>query len=888
MANRTTTSKSSETIYFIHHNHFDTIWRRGWKRGIRHKGLRYASFSEIEALVIGDWIKIAEKGFPFAEGQAAVLREYCRMHPGAQEKLRELAQRGTFEALGAGEVIVDSQIPCGEAILRNYFYGQRWNREALGAESKIAWIADAFGSSAQLPQIFRQLGMTHVMMRAYSFAKGDYWRGLDGSIVFAREAPHFIGAGMDAKYLPHARCKGEGCKACDGTGLADVETRRPTIESLVKGLLTDLGGDSWGVVLPYGEETMPNRNPEKAVEEARRLMPHRKIVPATFAVMQQEFAEELARLDNPPEDRVSQRPEGDPAATGGLVSRIKLKQNNRRLENLLLRAETAAACAWSLGAKYPSRALLNAWRTLCFTDFHDAITSTHVDGAYAELIAMQRQVQRSAEKIFRTAVEDLGKVSSELDKRKGSAGIMVFNRHGFRRGGIVMLNGVPKKVKTLRGPSGRVYQVNRTEEGAWCRLDDGEIPALGWAVLRVVSGKGVETGGESGDGLELQDGKFGNQSLSATFGRSGLLSLKDRKTGKIVLSDPVSAIRLVLEEDLGNAWMTEVAPSFSRALVPERIEMIREVGRAGVAWMGTIKRGEDADVKRLEWRLECSLAPDSRQLDVRAGLDWDTRDRRVRLVCQTAGGANEGVYEIPYGHIERGKYEVTYGQGLAGNGDWPTQNWVAVRVVGKQWVAVLNQGLPSNYVSEGRIETSLLRSPTRAFCLEGPEGYVSPSFDGARDSGLHEFNLALLPFEEDHAFCAPIQAGKEFNDPLEGMYLEQVKAMGSKERRGARSETNGESASRKNEEITFLDMAQSPGVWLEAVKKAEDRDSLILRFLSSQPKKAVALKFESLWKKEDMNAILADETTVERTGTQAEAMGSIKPFQVKGVEVKRL
>ena len=96
--------------------------------------------------------------------------------------------------------------------------------------------------------------------------------------------------------------------------------------------------------------------------------------------MSSHFADVVARTDDPGLE-VSDQVEANCIYTGCYVSRIRTKQDLRRIENLVNTAERWATVAYLLGLEYPSDDLLAAWRNTVFLAFHDAVTGTHAGSA---------------------------------------------------------------------------------------------------------------------------------------------------------------------------------------------------------------------------------------------------------------------------------------------------------------------------------------------------------------------------------------------------------------------------------------------------------------------------------------------------------------------------
>lgn len=53
---------------------------------------------------------------------------------------------------------MDTNVPSGESLVRQFLYGQRFFVRHFGAPCDVFWLPDTFGYSGQLPQIARQAG----------------------------------------------------------------------------------------------------------------------------------------------------------------------------------------------------------------------------------------------------------------------------------------------------------------------------------------------------------------------------------------------------------------------------------------------------------------------------------------------------------------------------------------------------------------------------------------------------------------------------------------------------------------------------------------------------------------------------------------------------------
>ena len=91
--------------------------------------------------------------YRYIQSQPAAY-EMCREHyPELYERIRSAVRSGRWIAEGAMYVEPDTNIPSGEALVRQLVFGKRFYRDELGIDSQVLWLPDTFGYSAVLPQL---------------------------------------------------------------------------------------------------------------------------------------------------------------------------------------------------------------------------------------------------------------------------------------------------------------------------------------------------------------------------------------------------------------------------------------------------------------------------------------------------------------------------------------------------------------------------------------------------------------------------------------------------------------------------------------------------------------------------------------------------------------
>ena len=363
-------------------NHMDLTWRRPFDRDMEFHGQNFVSYAKLEEYYILDNLELAREypDYKFTIESVEVVRKFLERNPMYEAELKQLYAEGRIHTLFTGNNIVDSNLSSGESIIRNFLYGKRWMKQHMNQESGICMRTDAFGNSAQLPQIVRGFGCKYIGRICYSTCDGNYWRGLDGSTVVTKPFQIVFESGGYYKYRPCPKCKGYGCKACRYGGIDAVYIQRQIIpmSRMDTGKVT---GDPLEYILCGGEELMPRCDILTFREE------HKDDLEVVFSSYEDLYREvDLSRVDNPPEEEVASSVEMNTNNTGTYATRIRMKQRLRNCESALFTAENLESQYALATGKAHTEKLEAIWRQVNFTMFHDAVPATHVDAAYAELM----------------------------------------------------------------------------------------------------------------------------------------------------------------------------------------------------------------------------------------------------------------------------------------------------------------------------------------------------------------------------------------------------------------------------------------------------------------------------------------------------------------------
>ena len=165
------------------HAHIDLVWL--WSERIG------------EAKAIHSWatqVRLLREypEFRFGYSQPASYEAIARHAPELFSKVRGLIAEKRWDATGAAYVEGDTQLPCGEAILRCLRLGQDAFKALRGTASEVFWLPDVFGYSGCMPQLLTAVGVKSFFTSKLSWSTVNRfphssfrWQGPDGAAVTA-------------------------------------------------------------------------------------------------------------------------------------------------------------------------------------------------------------------------------------------------------------------------------------------------------------------------------------------------------------------------------------------------------------------------------------------------------------------------------------------------------------------------------------------------------------------------------------------------------------------------------------------------------------------------------------------------------------------------------
>mgnify|MGYP006270049721 CR=1 FL=1 len=305
----------------------------------------------------------------------------------APELMRAVDRRvaeGRFEHAGATYVECDTQLPCGEALLRCFEVGQAELVRRFGKPSEVLWIPDVFGYSPCLPQVMRACGVKYFYTTKLHWSSATQfpfssfrWQGHDGSEVLTHLSFHAYNE------------------------LAKPSSLRFTAENHRQ------SGVHGEALAPTGYGDGGGGPTELMLERVRRCSDLAGVPRSQWGRIDAFFERLAERRDQLPVHRGEAYLEYH---RGVQTTGVELKRAFRAAERGLQAWEAAHALTEGGGID------VQAWKRLTFAQFHDHIPGSSIERVYdtaiAELDALAQRGRAAAAEALEVHTKDAASIDS--------------------------------------------------------------------------------------------------------------------------------------------------------------------------------------------------------------------------------------------------------------------------------------------------------------------------------------------------------------------------------------------------------------------------------------------------------------------------------------------
>jgi alpha-mannosidase len=649
------------TLALTGHAHLDLAWL--WPLAeTRRKAVR--TFSSVIGLMD------RHPGFRFNQSTAQLYAFLETDDPALFAQIEQRVASGQWEPIGGMWVEPDTNMPTGEALVRQLLYGQRYFERTFGRRHTVCWLPDCFGFSPALPQILRLAGIDSFFTIKVNWSETNkmpfdlfWWEGLDGSRVLAHTFKNPAG-GYNSK-----------------TDLvAVIETWRNFTGKHFnpESLLCFGHGDGGG-------------GPTEEMLARQRQLADFPVVPSLRPV---NVADWFASM----RDRVAADPElptwvGEmylELHRGTLTTQGRTKFLHRRAERALITAETVSSMATLLGGPFvPS--LEDHWRVLLRNQFHDILPGSSIHEVYEQTEAELAGVIAAGAQVVD---EQLSSIAGTL----ATSG----------RGGCVLVVNPDLSARPLRLASEAALPGGQAVEGGSVFAGCATVPGLSAMVVDAASQPA---------GLSVDPRRIENNRLRIEMNEDGTLArVYDKQADREVLAGRGNQIRAYVDKPREwDAWDVEEGYWRQGEEVTATSLEVVETGPHRAA-IRIVRRFRDSEIVQT-----MRLWANSARLDFKTDIDW--HDRRILLKAQfpLAIHTDHATFECAHGVIRRPTHRNT---------SWDEARFevAAHRFVDMSehgyGVALLNDGKYGHHAFGNELGVTLLRSPV----------YPDPLADEGRQS----------------------------------------------------------------------------------------------------------------------------------------------------------
>ncbi|MDR2933347.1 MAG: glycosyl hydrolase-related protein, partial [Oscillospiraceae bacterium] len=751
--------------------------------------------------------------------------------PDVYEQIKRRVREGRWEVNGGMWVEADCNIASGEALIRQFLYGIRFFKDEFSQDNDILWLPDVFGYSAALPQIMQKCGLPYFMTTKISwneFNKIPYdtfmWEGIDGTKVLT----HFI---------PTRDYSGD-------TGAAHA-SHFTTYNGYLKPLQVKGGWKRYQqkhinseALMAFGYGDGGGGPTKDMLENQRRLAKGIPGCPITKMSTAGDFFKKLEK------DVAGNK--YLPTWTGELyleyhrgtyTSMARNKKSNRQSEFMALNTELYALLAEKMaGSAYPQDVIDAQWEIILRNQFHDILPGSSIKEVYDDSKAEYEGVSNVLEEL---ASDALAAVAKHLAAPKGS--LIVFNPNGFDSADVVETSLPNEFDNPVLSDGNNVISTQKTEGGMY--------------VFRstAVPGKGYKT-------YVLQEGEAAPDqavTISPECIDTPLLSISLNKKGQFTsIYDKAEKRELLKKGQCGNVLMSyEDKPHNYDAwdvnnYYTEKSWEIGEPSAITVCEAGTVRYGLRIDYPYLDSKIVqvIHVYPDSKRIDIKTEIDWKEKQIFVKALFPFDIHADSATYDIQYGNVIRPTHFNT---------SWDfarfevcCHKWLDISEDG-YGVSVLNDCKYGCSAHDGVVGISLLKSAV----------YPNPEADKEK----HHFTYSLYPHKGTWKNADTVKEAYRLNNPM--------RAIEKRDNAGSGPAQYG------------LVTSNAENVIVEAVKKAQDSDEMIIRLYECYNRRTSAcITFGSTVSSVyECDMLEQGSTPVNFKGNTAECL--FKPYEIKTLRV---
>ena len=455
---------------------------------------------------------------------------------------------------------------------------------------------------------------------------------------------------------------------------------------------------------------------------------------------------------------------------GTYTSQAYNKKTNRKMELKLAQIEWLSSLAYILGGEYAKKDLHDSWECVLLHQFHDIIPGSSIHEVYEDSKVNYKVAEERAD-----IVRD--KALATLVKREEH----VWSTYSSNSFGGKELVKIPEYTKGIfRDEEGKCLEAQKIEDGYEVLVD-----IIPFGVVNVFF-EPTENLIEEKLNFIVRDNNLETPFYTIAWNENGhLTEIYDKEEKRQVLGSGQFGNVLEVYED---------KPLNYDAWDIDNFHMQKMQTASLVKKPEIIESGELEFVIRFTYQYHLStiiqdmvVYRDSRRIDFQTNVDWRETQKLLKTAFYTDIRSVKATYDIQFGHAERPTHW---------NNSW---DWAKFEVCGHKWADLSENGYGVSLLNDCKYGHSIKDNVIRLSLLKSA---IFP--DTTADKGAHEFTYSLLPHKGSFIEGGTIEEANRLNLPAQ-----LVKG--------------------RFEETRRLVKIVGQGVQIDAVKKAEDEECLVVR-----------------------------------------------------------
>ncbi|KAJ3097372.1 Glycoside hydrolase, 38 vacuolar alpha mannosidase [Phlyctochytrium planicorne] len=684
--------KSLHEITAIGNCHIDTAWLWPYGETKRKIGRSWAT----QTLFMDE--------FPFYQFTASQAQqfEWCeQLYPEVFSKIKEKVKNGQFVPIGGTWVEMDTNVPSGESICRQFLYG--------------------WAESAQLPQILKQADLKYFFTQKMSWNNINKfphttfnWAGIDGTEVLTHFSP-------------------ADTYACQGTvrdinySVKNNKDKAYTSKSLV---LYGNGDGGGGPLIPM----------IKRLERLQRIEGLPAVV--KFESPNDFFVE----LDKSSPDLVKWKGELYlELHRGTYTSHGIIKRYNRKMEYLLREVELLSTVASNVSKDksfvYPKAELDRCWKLILLNQFHDVLPGSAIEMVYDDATEYYRDVEKTGLKLRDEAEKVI--LGELLGRKNGSQGLVVFNSTGWKVPKGVVEVGLEELGTGMRLLGGTTWRQISEEGKAIVIVDD--VPAMGFkpfGVGNMPADFGPVSATTTAESIILE-----NSFVTVTLDLSGrVVSFYDKAARREAVAKDQLANVFRLYEDVPLFWDAWDVEIFHLEKGRDAVMGHAKVKETGPVRAVVVAKHQITPTSHITQRIILTAASGILEFDTK--IEWNENRQLLKVEFPVDISSDVATYETQFGYVQRPTHFNT---------SW---DFARFEVCGHKFVDLSEFGFGVALLNDCKFGFSTKGNVMRMSLLKSPK---AP--DEHCDIHTHYLRYALYPHKGSFSESDVVEKAYQFNVP---------------------------------------------------------------------------------------------------------------------------